>query len=236
MSYITDGSRFFQGEGMMRLFHGSRKGIKGQVSLFWPGISDLPDFGKAFYLGTNPWQPKALVCEDPDARFYKMNLDLSGLSCLSLNGISWILQIARCRKRFPEKDYPGVIETLEQMFTNIDVVIGPIADDRLFVAFSEFFNDRMTDVALWSVLDCFKLETQYALKTERAVARLKIVSGHGIALDVREGLILASRNMQRKKDAEYRRIVRENLRNGMFFSEILERCDNDPYAATTCHL
>ena len=51
----------------MILYHGSRHGINGPIA---PLSRDRCDFGRGFYLGTNPLQPLTLICDFPDARIY----------------------------------------------------------------------------------------------------------------------------------------------------------------------
>lgn len=43
----------------MILYHGSRHGINGPIA---PLSRDRCDFGRGFYLGTNPLQPLTLIC------------------------------------------------------------------------------------------------------------------------------------------------------------------------------
>ena len=43
----------------IRLFHGSKSGIKGKIS---PISRSLCDFGQGFYMGTEKEQPMTLIC------------------------------------------------------------------------------------------------------------------------------------------------------------------------------
>lgn len=64
--------------GPMLLYHGSRHGIDGPIA---PLSRDRCDFGRGFYLGTEPLQPLTLICDFPDARFYTVELDLRRPRC-----------------------------------------------------------------------------------------------------------------------------------------------------------
>ena len=66
----------------MLLYHGSRHGIDGPIA---PLSRDRCDFGRGFYLGTEPLQPLTLICDFPDARFYTVELDLDGLDVRELS-------------------------------------------------------------------------------------------------------------------------------------------------------
>ena len=60
----------------MILYHGSKSGIKGDIA---PKSRDACDFGQGFYMGDLPDQPKGLIAEFPDNRFYELDCDFAGL-------------------------------------------------------------------------------------------------------------------------------------------------------------
>lgn len=53
------------------LYHGSRGGIEGSIE---PISRSRCDFGKGFYMGTNPEQVKGLVVEQDAPVFYTVEL------------------------------------------------------------------------------------------------------------------------------------------------------------------
>lgn len=81
----------------MILYHGSRHGINGPIA---PISRDRCDFGRGFYLGTNPLQPLTLICDFPDARFYTVELELDGLDVRELSpDTTWALVVAYHRRK-----------------------------------------------------------------------------------------------------------------------------------------
>ena len=61
------------------VYHGSRKGLQGKIE---PISREFCDFGKGFYLGTNPVQSLTLVCDEEKPVFYTMKLNLTDLKVL----------------------------------------------------------------------------------------------------------------------------------------------------------
>ena len=55
-------------EGRMLLYHGSKSGIDGEIA---PKSREMCDFGKGFYMGTEPGQPLALICDFEKSKFCK---------------------------------------------------------------------------------------------------------------------------------------------------------------------
>lgn len=58
------------------LYHGSRGGIEGNIV---PISRIRCDFGKGFYMGTNPMQAKGIVVDDSVPVFYELKLNLSAI-------------------------------------------------------------------------------------------------------------------------------------------------------------
>ena len=61
------------------LYHGSKSGIKGPIG---PISRDRCDFGRGFYMGTDPYQTLTLISDFEASRFYMVSLDLKGLNVL----------------------------------------------------------------------------------------------------------------------------------------------------------
>ena len=54
------------------LLHGSRGGLKGEIR---PCSRENCDFGRGFYMGTNPNQVKGLVVSDRNPVFYELKIE-----------------------------------------------------------------------------------------------------------------------------------------------------------------
>ena len=78
--------------GVLRLYHGSKKGIDGEIA---PISRSECDFGRGFYMGTVPLQPLTLVCNEEKPVLYTVDLDLQGLKVLTVDiGMDWAMLIA----------------------------------------------------------------------------------------------------------------------------------------------
>ena len=64
------------------LYHGSKSGIKGPIA---PISRERCDFGKGFYMGTEPYQPLTLISDFEESKFYVISLDMTGLRVLNVN-------------------------------------------------------------------------------------------------------------------------------------------------------
>lgn len=145
---------------MIRLYHGSKKGIRGNIR---PDTSRGEcDFGCGFYTGDKPDQPRGLIAAWPGHRFYVLDCNLDGLNVKKfgedyVEQMDWALFIAYNR------DY--------------DVIAGLIANDKMYQIIDEFFNMNVCDRGFLEALTRVKLGSQYVFKTVKACSdkHIKIV-------------------------------------------------------------
>ena len=107
------------------------------------------------------------------------------------------------------------------MADGYDVIIGYIANDRMYQVLTDFFERRITDTALIGSLSALKLGGQYVAITEKACDQIKIIKERSLQkLDL---MILKDRSVVRRKEgiALADRIVTEHRRDGRYFDEIL---------------
>lgn len=207
----------------MILYHGSKSGIKGNIA---PISRDKCDFGKGFYMGTERTQPLTLICNYPKARLYAVKIDLSGLRILSIDvGIEWALLIAYNRGKMEGIKTSSIYKHYEKMSRGYDLIIGSIANDRMFVVLDRFFNGDITDVALINSLSVLKLGKQYVALTEKACERIIIVDEYVLSGEERE--ILKQENLQNRAKgvAMAEEICRKYRREGRYFDELIKERD-----------
>jgi hypothetical protein len=60
----------------MRLYHGSKSGINGEIA---PNSRSVCDFGRGFYMGTDKTQPLTLICHGESPKFYEIDYEVDGL-------------------------------------------------------------------------------------------------------------------------------------------------------------
>lgn len=114
------------------LYHGSKKGITGEIA---PISREECDFGSGFYMGTSPLQPLTLVCNEDKPKFYTVELDMTGLRVLTVEiGMDWAMLIAYYRKEMESAKETVVYEKYAHMADGYDVIIGYIANDRMYTS------------------------------------------------------------------------------------------------------
>ena len=204
---------------VVRLYHGSKKGIDGDIA---PISRAECDFGSGFYMGTAPLQPLTLVCNEEKPMFYTVDLDLRGLKVLTVDiGMDWAMLIAYYRKEMEKAKGTAIYEKYAKMADGYDVIVGYIANDRMYTELSRFFNRTLTDVALINCLSALDLGKQYVAISEKACKQIKIVGEQPISY--LELAMLKDMSVTRRKEgvALAEEIEVKYRREGKFFDEIL---------------
>lgn len=204
---------------IVTLYHGSKSGIKGSIA---PISRDRCDFGKGFYMGTESLQPLTLISNYPDAKLYTLELDLAGLNVIDIKvGLEWALLVAYNRGKMEAVKGSPLYERFAKMTMNCDVVIGYIANDRMFVVLDRFFNGDITDVALINSLSALKLGKQYVAITPKACEQIKIVNVKELTAADREQLKTISEHNRKQGISLAEDVCKRYRREGRYFDEIL---------------
>lgn len=156
------------------LLHGSKYGIRGKIH---PRSSDMCDFGTAFYVGEKIEQVLTLICHTENATIYKLkvtNFERLKKVHFSVDD-DWALFILTYRGYMPS-------EALYEYYKNIgdaaDVVIGCIADDKLFEALNAFARGFIRNKAFIKMLEANGIGIQYAFKTQKACDSIEILDSY----------------------------------------------------------
>ena len=67
--------------GRVLLYHGSKSGIEGAIE---PKSRKQCDFGKGFYMGTDPGQALTLICDYEKSKLYLVSIDTRQLAMLDV--------------------------------------------------------------------------------------------------------------------------------------------------------
>ena len=170
---IVDTKAYADTDNKLILYHGSKKGITGDVA---PISREECDFGRGFYMGTSTLQPLTLICNEDKPKFYAVELDLTGLKVLTVDiDMDWAMLIAYHRKEMESAKETAVYEKYAHMADGYDVIIGYIANDRMYTELFRFFNKTLTDVALIHCLSALDLGKQYVAISEKACRQIKIL-------------------------------------------------------------
>ena len=202
------------------LYHGSKSGIEGPIR---PQSRKQCDFGKGFYMGTDPSQALALICDFEQSKFYIMDLDMTGLKHSEVPpDIDWAMLVAYHRGKMEKIKGTPLYKKYSEMSSGKDLVIGNIANDRMFFVIDNFFQGAITDVALVNSLSVLELGKQYVVVTEKGCEHVRIAAeiplSHLERLCMKEVAVSnRDRGVSLAND-----ICKNYRREGQFFDELLE--------------
>ena len=204
----------------MVLYHGSKSGIQGKIK---PASRDRCDFGAGFYMGTDPLQPLTLICDYEQSVFYILSVDLHSLKTLDVPAdIEWAMLVAYHRGRMEAARGTKFFQKYQELDKGYDMVIGSIANDRMFYVLDSFFEGTITDTALVKSLSALKLGRQYVAITQKACDAVKIEREVQLLWMERQALKKSSEQNRSNGIAFANQICKEYRREGRFFDEILD--------------
>lgn len=201
------------------LYHGSKSGIEGDIR---PISRKYCDFGKGFYMGTEPSQPLSLICDEKKPKFYTLKMHTDGLKILNIDvGIEWAMLIAYYRGYMKGTEESSIYQRYANMAVGYDMILGYIADDRMYRVMKSFFEREITDVALINSLSALDLGRQYVCLTDKACNQIEILSEKNIS--PLELCILKDKSIQHREEgiALTEDILVKFRREGKYFDELL---------------
>ena len=202
------------------LFHGSKSGINGQIA---PISREHCDFGAGFYMGTNPLQPLTLICDFDESKFYAVSIPSQGLSTLEIPAnLDWAFLVAFHRGRMERIKGTALYNRFARMTAENDLIIGSIANDRMFYVLDNFFLGNITDVALVQSLSALQLGQQYVAITQKACNQIRIEREIPLSYLEKECLKSLSQKNRDQGISLANDICKIHRREGRFFDEILD--------------
>lgn len=206
------------------LYHGSKSGIEGSIE---PKSRKQCDFGKGFYMGTDPGQALTLICDYEKSKFYIISVSMDNLAHIEVPAdIDWAMLVAYHRGKMEKINSTPFYNKYRDMTANKDLIIGNIANDRMFFVIDNFFVGNVTDMALINSLSALQLGKQYVVISQKGCDAVHIEAE--VELSYLERLFI-------KEIAEENRargislandICKNYRREGMYFDEILDKAEN----------
>lgn len=231
MEHIRKESSILLASDRVLLYHGSKSGLTGAIA---PISRDKCDFGRGFYMGTDPVQPLTLVCDFEQARFYVVSIDLAGLSVFEVPpDLDWAMLVAFNRGKMEPVKGSALYQRYAQMARGHDVLVGAIANDRMFYVLDNFFLGNITDVALIQSLAALQLGRQYVAITDRACGNVRIEKEVPVSHLERVCLQAISERNRAKGISLANEICRSYRREGRYFDEIMSEAGGTPNGQST---
>lgn len=206
------------------LYHGSKSGIEGSIE---PKSRKQCDFGKGFYMGTDPGQTLTLICDYEKSKFYIVSVSMDNLAHIEVPAdIDWAMLVAYHRGKMEKINSTPFYNKYRDMTANKDLIIGNVANDRMFFVIDNFFVGNVTDMALINSLSALQLGKQYVVISQKGCDAVRIEAE--VELSYLERLFI-------KEIAEENRargisiandICKNYRREGMYSDEILDKAEN----------
>ncbi|MBO4679269.1 MAG: DUF3990 domain-containing protein [Lachnospiraceae bacterium] len=201
------------------LFHGSKYGLS-EVTV--SGSRNNCDFGNGYYLGQTYNQALSFVCEYDKASVYSFKYSFDGLKKTEFGcSLDWMLAICFFRGTIKEYAKSSMVQMIVKKIENSDIVIAPIADNKMFYIMSQFAEGEINaDVALHS-LSASDLGLQYIIKTERALKKCTPIERYYLSApereDCRKSLIERSYEIDTKL-----KLAKREFKEGLYIEELLK--------------
>lgn len=202
------------------LFHGASKEID---EIKYNGSRDNCDFGNGFYLGETYNQASSFVYDVPFSSVYVFRLDLTDLKVIEFEtDINWMLLVCHFRKMITEYDNNAIIVKLLEKIKNADVIIAPIADNKMFNIMRQFGDGDITTAQAIHSLAMSGLGKQYVLKTEKAISCLRQLERLFISINERNSIAKIMEDRASEIDTKLKMSKREFRGEGQYIDELFK--------------
>lgn len=158
------------------LFHGSKYGIN---EILPSGSRETCDFGKGFYLGETFSQAISFVFDFKQSCVYSFRSNLENLKIYRFEcSLEWLLAVCYYRGYIKQYINNGIITKLINSIETSDLIIAPIADNRMFFIMQQFADGEITSEVAIHSLSASSLGYQYVLKSDKAIDKLIPIERH----------------------------------------------------------
>ena len=201
------------------LFHGSKYGLS---NITIDGSRNNCDFGNGFYLGETYNQALAFICENEESSIYSFTCDFSELNIVKFEcNLNWMLAICYFRGSLENYKNHKIIKEILNKISNADVIVAPIADNKMFYIMSQFSEGEINaDVALHS-LSASSLGLQYILKTEKALNKLNVIEKYYVSKPERNDFKKNLNERSFEIDTKLK-VAKREYKNGLYIEEIFK--------------
>lgn len=203
------------------LFHGAKAYIEGALSL--EKSKDGNDFGRGFYCGESLEQSAMFVAGYASSSLYIVDFDPTGLKYIQF-GVTrdWMLMIAYFRKRLDVYTEHPLIQGLVARLKDVDYIVAPIADNRMFEIIDSFIDGEITDIQCQHCLSATNLGNQYVFVTPKALNQVTLLH-HCYLSEAEKNAYLSSKSDEQKVNSDKVKLARKQYRNqGDYIEDILK--------------
>lgn len=202
------------------LFHGAKTEIKGPISI---GCNKrINDFGNGFYCGESLEQSAMFVATQKKSSLYMLKFKPDNLRYKRFSvDREWMLTIAYFRGRLEAYKETEIIRNLIDSLSDVDYIVAPIADNRMFEIIDNFIDGEITDIQCQHCLSATNLGMQYVFVTQKAVSNIVVLEKCYLT-DLEKEAYLTSRQQSFMMNMDKVKLARKQYRNqGMYIEDIL---------------
>lgn len=206
--------------GRVLLYHGSKAGIEGAIE---PKSRKQCDFGKGFYMGTDPAQALTLICDYEKSKLYIVSIGTDGLAQIEVpTNIDWAMLVAFHRGKMEKINGTSFYNKYRDMTAEKDIIIGNIANDRMFFVIDNFFVGNITDAALINSLSALQLGKQYVAISQKGCDAVCVEAEINLSYLERLFIKEVAEENRARGISLANEICKNYRREGLFFDEILD--------------
>ncbi|MBR0428489.1 MAG: DUF3990 domain-containing protein [Lachnospiraceae bacterium] len=175
------------------LFHGAKTELDGPLRV--DCNKRLNDFGNGFYCGESLEQSAMFVATQPQSTLYMLLFDPDGLRMKRYYvDREWMLTIAYYRGRLQQYEDLPLVRQLKAAREQVDYIVAPIADNRMFEIIDEFIDGEITDEQCQHCLSATNLGNQYVFVSQAAIEHVTLLEKCYLTVSEKE------RYVQSRKD------------------------------------
>lgn len=133
----------------------------------------------------------------------------------------WMLTIAYFRGRLEEYQDTETVKKLAETAKNVDYIVAPIADNRMFEIIDSFIDGEITDIQCQHCLSATNLGLQYVFVSERALSHVTLLERCYLT-EAEKEMYLYSRQESFKMNMDKVKLAKKQYRNqGEYIEDIL---------------
>lgn len=156
------------------LFHGCKQQLYFPLDLNYSKLNN--DFGIGFYMGENLKQASTYISNSKSTKVYVFKLLLDDLKMVRFNvSREWMLAIAYYRGWINQYKENGIIKEIINKVEESDIIVAPIADNKMFDIISEFVRGEITDLQCQHALTSTNLGMQFVARTDKALSNISLI-------------------------------------------------------------
>lgn len=202
------------------LFHGSKEGIN---KLSINGSRDNCDFGNGFYCSESYSSAICFVEPYDYSSVYVLSIDLDDLSYINIPAsLEWMIIVCYFRGMINKYEGHPFLKSCLDKIKDKDVIIAPIADNRMFQIMRDFGEGNITDIEAIHALSASRLGNQYVFKSEKALNKINFLERLYCSSDERKDSMLSTIDRKNVIDTKLRLAKREFRNQGVYIDEVFK--------------